>query len=85
MNSITFASSETTIQELKCYNFDQDELTETTNDFNFSNAEDDVSMEGNNTIYLWLGSGTSITYSMALLITTTANEKYLLVVEKPAQ
>lgn len=38
-----------------------------------------------NTIYLWLGSGTSITYSMALLITTTANEKYLLVVEKPAQ
>ena len=85
MNSITFASSETTIQELKCYNFDQDELTETTNDFNFSNAEDDVSMEGNNTIYLWLGSGTSITYSMALLITTNTNEKYLLVVEKPAQ
>ena len=39
MNTIKFASSETTIQELKCYNFDQDVLTETTNDFNFSNAE----------------------------------------------
>lgn len=29
--------------------------------------------------------GTSINYSMALLITTNTNEKYLLVVEKPAQ
>lgn len=85
MNTIKFASSETTIQELKCYNFDQDVLTETTNDFNFSNAEGDVYMESNNTIYLWLGSGTSINYSMALLITTNTNEKYLLVVEKPAQ
>ena len=85
MNTIKFASSETTIQELKCYNFDQDVLTETTNDFNFSNTEGDVYMESNNTIYLWLGSGTSITYSMALLITTNTNEKYLLVVEKPAQ
>lgn len=85
MNTIKFASSETTIQELKCYNFDQDVLTETTNDFNFSNAEGDVYMEDNNTIYLWLGSGTSINYSMALLITTNTNEKYLLVVEKPAQ
>lgn len=27
----------------------------------------------------------SINYSMALLITTNTNEKYLLVVEKPAQ
>lgn len=53
--------------------------------FNFSNAEGDVYMESNNTIYLWLGSGTSINYSMALLITTNTNEKYLLVVEKPAQ
>lgn len=44
-----------------------------------------VYMESNNTIYLWLGSGTSINYSMALLITTNTNEKYLLVVEKPAQ
>lgn len=85
MNTIKFASSETTIQELKCYNFDQDVLTETTNDFNFSNTEGDVYMESNNTIYLWLGSGTSINYSMALLITTNTNEKYLLVVEKPAQ
>lgn len=85
MNTIKFASSETTIQELKCYNFDQDVLTKTTNDFNFSNAEGDVYMESNNTIYLWLGSGTSINYSMALLITTNTNEKYLLVVEKPAQ
>lgn len=85
MNTIKFASSETTIQELKYYNFDQDVLTETTNDFNFSNAEGDVYMESNNTIYLWLGSGTSINYSMALLITTNTNEKYLLVVEKPAQ
>lgn len=85
MNTIKFASSETTIQELKCYNFDQDVLTETTDDFNFSNDADDVYMEDNNTIYLWLGSGTSINYSMALLITTNTNEKYLLVVEKPAQ
>lgn len=42
---IKFASSENTIKKLQCYNFDAEELTETTSDFNFNDTEaSDVSM-----------------------------------------
>lgn len=36
---IKFASSENTIKKLQCYNFDAEELTETTSDFNFNDTE----------------------------------------------
>lgn len=42
---IKFASSENTIKKLQCYNFDAEELTETTSDFNFNDTEaSDVSI-----------------------------------------
>lgn len=82
---IKFASSENTIKKLQCYNFDAEELTETTSDFNFNDTEaSDVSIDSG-TIYVYYGQGTYINYSIALLITTNTDEKYLLVVNKPAQ
>lgn len=43
---IKFASSENTIKKLQCYNFDAEELTETTSDFNFNDTEaSDVSID----------------------------------------
>lgn len=82
---IKFASSENTIKKLQCYNFDAEELTETTSDFNFNDTEaSDVSIDSG-TIYVYYGQGTYINYSIALLITTSTDEKYLLVVNKPAQ
>lgn len=49
---IKFASSENTIKKLQCYNFDAEELTETTSDFNFNDTEaSDVSIDSG-TIYI---------------------------------
>lgn len=49
---IKFASSENTIKKLQCYNFDAEELTETTSDFNFNDTEaSDVSIDSG-TIYV---------------------------------
>lgn len=80
---IKFASSENTIKKLQCYNFDAEELTETTSDFNFNDTEaSDVSIDSG-TIYVYYGQGTYINYSRALLITTNTDEKYLLVVNQP--
>ena len=80
---IKFASSENTIKKLQCYNFDAEELTETTSDFNFNDTEaSDVSIDSG-TIYVYYGQGTYINYSIALLITTNTDEKYLLVVNQP--
>lgn len=82
---IKFASSENTIKKLQCYNFDAEELTETSSDFNLNDTEaSDVSIDSG-TIYVYYGQGTYINYSIALLITTNTDEKYLLVVNKPAQ
>lgn len=70
---------------MQCYNFDAEELTETTSDFNFNDTEaSDVSIDSG-TISVYYGQGTYINYSIALLITTNTDEKYLLVVNKPAQ
>lgn len=80
---IKFASSENTIKKLQCSNFDAEELTETTSDFNFNDTEaSDVSIDSG-TIYVYYGQGTYINYSIALLITTNTDEKYLLVVNQP--
>lgn len=80
---IKFASSENTIKKLQCYNFDAEELTETTSVFNFNDTEaSDVSIDSG-TIYVYYGQGTYINYSIALLITTNTDEKYLLVVNQP--
>ena len=80
---IKFASSENTIKKLQCYNFDAEELTETTSDFNFNDTEaSDVSIDSG-TIYVYYGQGTYINYSIALLITTNTDDKYLLVVNQP--
>lgn len=80
---IKFASSENTIKKLQCYNFDAEELTETTSDFNFNDTEaSDVSIDSG-TIYVYYGQGTYINYSIALLITTNTDEKYLLVINQP--
>lgn len=80
---IKFASSENTIKKLQCYNFDAEELTETTSDFNFNDTEaSNVSIDSG-TIYVYYGQGTYINYSIALLITTNTDEKYLLVVNQP--
>lgn len=80
---IKFTSSENTIKKLQCYNFDAEELTETTSDFNFNDTEaSDVSIDSG-TIYVYYGQGTYINYSIALLITTNTDEKYLLVVNQP--
>ena len=50
---IKFASSENTIKKLQCYNFDAEELTETTSDFNFNDTEaSDVSIDSG-TIYVY--------------------------------
>lgn len=58
---IKFASSENTIKKLQCYNFDAEELTETTSDFNFNDTEaSDVSIDSG-TIYVYYGQGTYIT------------------------
>lgn len=47
---IKFASSENTIKKLQCYNFDAEELTETTSDFNFNDTEaSDVSIDSGTT------------------------------------
>jgi len=55
---IKFASSENTIKKLQCYNFDAEELTETTSDFNFNDTEaSDVSIDSG-TIYVYYGQGT---------------------------
>ena len=63
---IKFASSENTIKKLQCYNFDAEELTETTSDFNFNDTEaSDVSIDSG-TIYVYYGQGTYINYSIAL-------------------
>lgn len=52
---IKFASSENTIKKLQCYNFDAEELTETTSDFNFNDTEaSDVSIDSG-TIYVYYG------------------------------
>lgn len=54
---IKFASSENTIKKLQCYNFDAEELTETTSDFNFNDTEaSDVSIDSG-TIYVYYGQG----------------------------
>ena len=80
---IKFASSENTIKKLQCYNFDAEELTETSSDFNLNDTEaSDVSIDSG-TIYVYYGQGTYINYSIALLITTNTDEKYLLVVNQP--
>ena len=80
---IKFASSENTIKKLQCYNFDAEELTETTSDFNFNDTEaSDVSIDSG-TIYVYYGQGTYINKSIPLLIQTNTDEKYLLVVNQP--
>lgn len=50
---IKFASSENTIKKLQCYNFDAEELTETSSDFNLNDTEaSDVSIDSG-TIYTY--------------------------------